>query len=62
MIGDTVNTTSRVCSTGADGEITVSEEAYHEINMPELSFKMFKVAAKGKGELITYQVSTKPKR
>jgi hypothetical protein len=37
-----------------DGEITVSQEAYEEINMPELSFKMFKVAAKGKGELITY--------
>jgi class 3 adenylate cyclase len=24
LIGDTVNTTSRVCSTGVDGEITIS--------------------------------------
>jgi len=31
LIGDTVNTTSRVCSTGVDGSITVSEEAFENI-------------------------------
>lgn len=39
LIGDTVNTTSRVCSTGADGEITISEKAYEMVDMPELSFE-----------------------
>ncbi|CAD8108619.1 unnamed protein product [Paramecium sonneborni] len=62
LIGDTVNTTSRVCSTGQDGQVTLSNEAYQEINMPELQFTQRKVAAKGKGELITYQVSREIKR
>jgi class 3 adenylate cyclase len=31
LIGDTVNTTSRVCSTGVDGSITLSEEAFENI-------------------------------
>ena len=31
LIGDTVNTTSRVCSTGIDGSITLSEEAFENI-------------------------------
>lgn len=29
LIGDTVNTTSRCCSTGDKGKIILSEEAYH---------------------------------
>ncbi|CAK69401.1 unnamed protein product (macronuclear) [Paramecium tetraurelia] len=62
LIGDTVNTTSRVCSTGQDGQVTLSSEAYQEINMPDLQFTERKVAAKGKGELITYQVSKDIKR
>ncbi|CAD8192211.1 unnamed protein product [Paramecium pentaurelia] len=62
LIGDTVNTTSRVCSTGQDGQVTLSNEAYQEINMPDLQFTQRKVAAKGKGELITYQVSKDIKR
>lgn len=31
LIGDTVNTTSRVCSTGDAGFITLSESAYNHI-------------------------------
>jgi hypothetical protein len=31
LIGDTVNTTSRVCSTGEKGSITLSEEAHNQI-------------------------------
>ncbi|CAD8115930.1 unnamed protein product [Paramecium sonneborni] len=62
LIGDTVNTTSRVCSTGQDGEITLSNEAYMELNMPDLQFNQIKVNAKGKGELITWQVVTSIKR
>lgn len=28
LIGDTINTTSRVMSTGEDGKITISEQAF----------------------------------
>jgi len=28
LIGDTVNTTARVCTTGEDGNIAISESAY----------------------------------
>ena len=31
LIGDTVNTTSRVCSTGDYGFITLSEQAYLKV-------------------------------
>lgn len=31
LIGDTVNTTSRVCSTGEDGKITISDIAFEHI-------------------------------
>ena len=31
LIGDTVNTTSRLCSTGRDGKIILSESAYYQV-------------------------------
>lgn len=31
LIGDTVNTTSRVCSTGISGKITISEQSYEQL-------------------------------
>ena len=58
LIGDTVNTSSRVCSTGLEGEITLSEEAYAEICSTgvdeEFKFKTREVEAKGKGIMRTY--------
>lgn len=61
LIGDTVNTTSRVCSTGEDGIITLSEEAYQNLNgvYLRLHFNERKVQAKGKGEIKTYQIEIK---
>lgn len=56
LIGDTVNTTSRVCSTGSEGTITISNEAYQKIKNANLEFQRKIVQAKGKGDLITYQV------
>jgi len=56
LIGDTVNTTSRVCSTGDKGMITLSNEAMIESRSCDLHFTKKIVQAKGKGDLITYQV------
>jgi len=62
LIGDTVNTTSRVCSTSETGFITLSEEAYLQVkdSFQLYEFKLRNVEAKGKGELHTYQVITAP--
>lgn len=43
LIGDTVNTTSRVCSTGEDGKITLSNEAFQKVKGSELFFDPRKV-------------------
>ena len=57
LIGDTVNTTSRLCSTGRDGKIILSEKAYYQVkDYEKLVFFDRKVDAKGKGELLTYEV------
>lgn len=57
LIGDTVNTTSRVCSTGEYGAITLSNEAMIEGKSCDLHFLKKIVSAKGKGDLITWQVN-----
>jgi class 3 adenylate cyclase len=46
LIGDTVNTTSRVCSTGEDGFLTISNEAYQKVKGSELFFDPRKVEVK----------------
>ena len=56
LIGDTVNTTSRVCSTGLEGSITISDTAYKNIKNSNLEFQKRVVPAKGKGDITTYQV------
>ena len=38
LIGDTVNTTSRVCSTGDEGHVTISEDAHKKLKGSDLSF------------------------
>ncbi|CAD8134023.1 unnamed protein product [Paramecium octaurelia] len=64
LIGDTVNTTSRVCSTSDAGFITLSESAYNHIkDTTKHQFEQKSVAAKGKGTLETFRlkVCTKEK-
>ena len=56
LIGDTVNTTSRVCSTGESGEITLSEEAAKNLSNCLYSFKKKIVEAKGKGMINVFQI------
>ena len=38
LIGDTVNTTSRLCSTGEDGQITISQTAFQAVKFTEFFF------------------------
>ncbi len=50
LIGDTVNTTSRHCSTGKPNDITLSEVAYKMIKRFAVSsFAKFQVQMKGLG-------------
>lgn len=59
LIGDTVNTTSRVCSTGLSEKIIISEPAWERVkNYPELAFELRQVFAKGKGQINTF-ITTK---
>ncbi|CAD8142901.1 unnamed protein product [Paramecium octaurelia] len=57
LIGDTVNTASRMCSTGEVGRITISSEAYERVKDTEFLFTSREVEAKGKGHLIVHQVT-----
>ncbi|CAD8119912.1 unnamed protein product [Paramecium sonneborni] len=57
LIGDTVNTTSRVCSTAQDNQIKISEEAFKQVqSCVDFTFTLDIVEAKGKGQLTTYLV------
>jgi class 3 adenylate cyclase len=60
LIGDTVNTTSRVCSTSVPNTVTVSADVYKLIQKyDEYIFKERIIEAKGKGNLVTYQIEKK---
>ncbi|CAD8049608.1 unnamed protein product [Paramecium sonneborni] len=57
LIGDTVNTTSRVCSTSEAGFVTLSESAYNHIkDTTKYQFEQKSVAAKGKGTIETFRL------
>ncbi|MBK9759497.1 MAG: hypothetical protein IPO90_05890 [Flavobacteriales bacterium] len=59
--GDTVNTASRMESSGEVGEVNISESTYALVkNVPGLTFTpRGKVQAKGKGEMEMYFVEQK---
>lgn len=60
LIGDTVNTTSRVCSTSMPNIVTVSETIYKLIpKHDEFILTERMIEAKGKGTLATYQIEKK---
>ncbi|CAD8124090.1 unnamed protein product [Paramecium sonneborni] len=54
LIGDTVNTTSRVCSTGQEDKITLSEKAFQQLNNDKIEFDVQYVEMKGLGLRPTY--------
>eukprot|EP00828_Plagiopyla_frontata_P023784 TRINITY_DN30395_c0_g1_i1.p4 TRINITY_DN30395_c0_g1~~TRINITY_DN30395_c0_g1_i1.p4 ORF type:complete len:100 (+),score=16.36 TRINITY_DN30395_c0_g1_i1:321-620(+) len=60
LIGDTVNHTSRVCSTGEDGKITISGESYTKVSDSEYEFLEKTVWAKGKGDIQVCLLYTSP--
>lgn len=63
LIGDTVNTTSRVCSTGEESTITISKQGFDNVheNFRNLDFTERIVEAKGKGLIVTYQIKKRRK-
>ena len=54
LIGDTVNTTSRVCSTGLEDKIILSEQAFEQLNNDKIEFTTRYVEMKGLGQRPTY--------
>ena len=56
LIGDTVNTTSRICANGHRGKITISEQAKKELDLLNFVLEEREVEAKGKGLLKIFEV------
>lgn len=54
LIGDTVNTTARMCSNSKENSILITQEAYDEISKSYQGFEVQKLNVKGKGEMTTY--------
>src|SRR3990167_128614 len=63
LIGDTINTTSRHCTTADKGRIVLSDACYQEIKgLGICKTKKMKVAMKGKGDDITIHVIRKARQ
>ena len=56
LIGDTVNTTSRICANGHKGHLTISQQAKNELDLLVFAFEEREVHAKGKGILKIFEV------
>jgi len=54
LIGDTVNTTSRVCSTGDEGTVTISDDAWKKLKGSDLVFKKKVVSVREKKIIIFF--------
>ncbi|KAL4469826.1 hypothetical protein ABPG72_013569 [Tetrahymena utriculariae] len=59
LIGDTVNTTSRICANCKEGQISISQKVYERVKgiKPDWSFKQHQFDAKGKGILTCYYIN-----
>lgn len=59
LVGDTVNTTSRMCSANKKPDmIRISSSTFDFVKHMQMSYKMEQIEAKGKGTLDTYVVSS----
>eukprot|EP01017_Pseudomicrothorax_dubius_P031221 TRINITY_DN3964_c0_g2_i2.p1 TRINITY_DN3964_c0_g2~~TRINITY_DN3964_c0_g2_i2.p1 ORF type:complete len:760 (+),score=197.16 TRINITY_DN3964_c0_g2_i2:41-2281(+) len=54
LIGDTVNTTSRICATTFEGAIAISKPVYELVKGLDFRFTERAVQMKGKGLVVTY--------
>lgn len=54
LIGDTVNTTSRICAESKPGKILVSESIREEVKNMKFRLDLHKFTPKGKNELSSY--------
>lgn len=59
LIGDTINTASRVCSNCESDVITISEQAYERVKNNGHEYKERKIEAKGKGSLTVFEIGRK---
>ncbi|CAD8071279.1 unnamed protein product [Paramecium primaurelia] len=60
LIGDTVNTTSRLCAHCPEGLIQISLQAYDQIkNVKSIKYTSSKIEAKGKGIIDTFLIEKK---
>lgn len=59
LIGDTVNTASRVCSNSDENKVTISQEAFERVSNCEYLFNARDVYAKGKNIIRIYDVVQK---
>lgn len=59
LIGDTINMTSRHCTTGIDGTIIISQQAYDQLKDKKLKVLIREVEMKGKGRKLTYVIQRK---
>ena len=62
LIGDTINFTSRHCTTGEKGRIIMSQQAYEQISLENIKVQIRPVYMKGKGDRNTYVYKPKAKR
>ena len=59
-MGDTVNTTSRLCALANENSVQISDKAFQQVkHMKSVKFVAHSIEAKGKGTLSTYFVSKK---
>ena len=59
LIGDTINTTSRICSNATEQSILVSEDAHEKLILSPFQLNFIRkiiTNVKGKGDLVTFQV------
>lgn len=56
LIGDTVNTTSRICAEAKPGDIMISETIKEEVKSMKFKFVPHRFTPKGKPELCAYSI------
>ena len=56
LIGDTVNTTSRICANCSEGEITISEPVFAEVSLINWYFVKYFITPKGLDKMTVWKI------